>query len=417
MERVILHCDANSFYASVCCVDNPIYRGMPLSVCGDPANRHGIVLASTREAKKMGVKVGMAIWQARQLCPRLVVQPPDYPQYIRFSRHMRSIYEEFTPQVESFGLDECWLDISNPGVTIKDGERLANKLRRRITDELGLTISVGVSDNKIFAKLGSDLKKPDATTVITRENYQQLVWPLPVSELLYVGPSTTKKLAGRNINTIGELAGHPTDALQRMFGKNGITLQAFALGLDCSPVMETGEFQPIKSVGNSATLPHDATTLEEAAAAIYMLSESVAARLRENGFRSRCISVSVRDAKLNCAACQKTIDHSTALAGEIAKTAIGLFRQRYAGMLPLRSMGVHCSSLVSDTAPVQTDLFGQVVRREKEHDLAKAIDDIRRRWGHLIIQRGVVMTDQALAAVNPKEEHLIHPVSYFNGAK
>ncbi len=417
MERVILHCDANSFYASVCCVDNPIYRGLPLSVCGDPANRHGIVLASTREAKKMGVKVGMAIWQARQYCPRLVVQPPDYHQYIRFSRHMRAIYEEFTPLVESFGLDECWLDISNPGVTLRDGQHLADNLRRRISQELGITISVGVSDNKIYAKLGSDMKKPDATTVITKENYQQLVWPLPVSDLLYVGPKTVKKLAGRCIETIGDLANYDMDNLHRMLGKNGVTLQAFALGLDSSPVMAVDERVAIKSVGNSATLPHDVQTVDEAAAAIYMLSESVAMRLRESGLRSRCISVSVRDTKLAWASCQHTIDHATALAGQIAKTAIALFKQRYTGMLPLRSMGVHCSSLLPDDAPVQTDLFGNVIRREKEHDLAKAIDHIRSRWGNQIIQRGVVLTDRQFAAIDPEADHIIHPVSYFNGPK
>lgn len=417
MNRVILHCDANSFYASVFCSIYPLYRGLPVAICGDPEARHGIVLAATREAKKMGVKVGMAVWQARQCCPRLIVQPPDYNEYIRYSRHMRSIYEEFTPLVESFGLDECWLDISNPGVTIEDGKRLADKLRHRIVSELGITVSVGVSDNKIFAKLGSDIKKPDATTVITKENYQKLVWPLPVGDLLYVGPQTEKKLLSLNVTTIGQLANYPAEILSYKFGKNGLTLQAFANGLDCSPVMNIDERVAIKSVGNSATLPHDVTSVEAASAAIFMLSESVAARMRESGLRGRCISISVRDTKLNVAGCQHTIGHSTALAGEIARTAIGLFKQRYMGMLPLRSMGVNCSSLVPDNAPVQTDLFGQVIRREKEHDLAKALDDIRRRWGHNVIQRGVVMTDSAFAAINPVADHTIHPVSFFNGGK
>lgn len=417
MDRVILHCDANSFYASVCCVYYPIYRGLPLAVCGRQEERHGIVLAATREAKKLGIKVGMTNGDARKLCPHLVIMPPDYRQYMRFSRHLRSIYEEFTPLVESFGLDECWLDISNPGITIADGERLANSLRRRASDELGITISVGVSDNKIFAKLGSDLKKPDATTVIRREDYQRLVWPLPVSDLLYVGPQTAQKLADRCILTIGDLANYPTKSLKCMLGKNGLTLQDFAQGLDRSPVMACDERTAIKSIGNSATLPHDVTTVEEATSAIYMLAESIAARLRENGLRGRCISISVRDTKLNIASCQRTIDHATALSGDIAKTAIALFRQRYTGMLPLRSMGINCSSLATDDMPVQTDLFGQVLQREKEHDLAKAIDGIRRRWGHQVIQRGVVMADRTFAAVNPKEEHLIHPVSFFNGSR
>ena len=416
-DRVILHCDANSFYASVCCVDNPIYRGLPLSVCGRREDRHGIVLASTREAKKMGVKTGMTIGDARKFCPRLIVQPPDYVQYIKFSHYLQGIYKEFTPYVESFGLDECWLDISNPGITLRDGECLANRLRRRITEELGITISAGVSFNKIYAKLGSDLKKPDATTVISRENYQQLVYPLPVGDLLYVGNKNAIALANYGISTIGDLANSSEELMHSILKKNGLTLLSFARGEDQSPVMAADERTAIKSVGNSATLPHDVTTPQSAAAAIYMLAESVAARLRDNGLRARCISIAVRNTTLMWASCQRTIPYATALADEIAKTAIDLFNRRYQGMLPLRSMGVTCSSLVPDDAPLQTDLFGQVARREKAAELARAIDDIRRRWGHLIIQRGIVLADPLFAKVNPKEEHVIHPMSYYNGSK
>lgn len=413
MDRTILHVDANAFYASVCCSNNPIYRGLPLAVCGRQEERHGIVLAATREAKKMGIKTGMTNGDARKLCPRLIIQPPDYPEYMRFSRHLRGIYQEYTPQVESFGLDECWLDISGPAVTWREGERLASVLRRRTWEELGITVSVGVSFNKIYAKLGSDLKKPDATTVITRDNYQQLVYPLPASDLLYVGNKNAQKLAYYGINTIGDLANAQPELMQQIMHKPGLTLLSFARGEDQTPVAMQDERAAIKSVGNSATLPHDVATDAEAVAALYMLSESVAARLRDGGFRSRCISISVRDTKLAWASCQKTIGHATALADEIARTAIQLFRQRYAGMMPLRSMGVQCSSLRPDDDPVQMDLTGQAARREREHDLARAIDDIRRRWGHLIIQRGVVLADPMYAAVNPKEEHLIHPVSYF----
>ena len=411
MERVVLHCDANSFYASVCCSDNPIYRGLPLAVCGRQEERHGIVLAATREAKKLGIKTGMTNGDARKLCPRLVIQPPDYPEYMRFSRHMAGIYREYTPLVQSFGLDESWVDISNPGVTLADGEKLADMLRKRIWEELGITISVGVSYNKIFAKLGSDLKKPNATTVISRDNYRDVVWPLPASELLYVGSKNAPKLAYFGIRTIGDLANSSPSLLKQMMGKNGLTLLNFARGEDQTPVEE---YDAVKSIGNSATLPHDVTTPEEAAAAIYMISESVAARLRDNGLKARCISIGVRDTKLNWAGCQHTIDHATALSGEIARTAIELFNRRYTGRLPLRSMGVHCSSLVPGSAPEQTDLFGNAFRREKELSLARSIDDIRRRWGHQIIQRAVVLADPLFAKVNPKEEHLIHPVSYFN---
>jgi DNA polymerase-4 len=355
MDRVILHCDANSFYASVCCSDHPIYRGLPLAVCGRQEERHGIVLAATREAKKMGIKTGMTNGDARKLCPRLVIQPPDYPEYMRFSRHMTGIYREYTPLVQGFGLDESWVDITNPGVTIKDGETLANQLRRRIWDELGITISVGVSYNKIFAKLGSDLKKPDATTVISRETYQQKIWPLPAADLLYVGSKNAPKLAYYGIDTIGDLANASPDLMKQIMGKNGLTLLSFARGEDQTPVEN---YDVIKSVGNSATLPHDVTTPDDAAAAIYMLAESVAARMRDNALKARCISIGIRDTKLNWTGCQHTIGHATALAGEIAKTAVDLFNRRYIKWLPLRSMGVHCSSLVPADTPEQRDLFG-----------------------------------------------------------
>ena len=414
-DRTILHCDANSFYASVCCTFYPQYRGKPLSVCGDPEARHGIVLASTREAKQMGVKVGMAIWQAKQCCPKLILMPPEYERYIGFSNHMRKIYEEFTDRVESFGLDEAWMDISNPGVTLKDGEHLANRLRRRITDELGITVSVGVSFNKIFAKLGSDMKKPDATTVITRESFEQQVWPLPVSDLLYVGPHTTKKLKDWNINTIGDLANHPTEPIHQRFGKNGLILQDFARGLDTSPVMPVEAKAAIKSVGNSTTLPKDVETISEASAVFYLLSESVASRLRDHGFRSGCIAISVRDTKLNVASCQRTIGFTTALAGDISKTAISLFRERYTRMLPLRSMGVHCSSLVPADSPIQLDLMGNALHREKELALAQSIDDIRRRYGQMSIQRGIILAEKPFSTINPKDDHTIHPVPFYTG--
>lgn len=416
MDRVVLHCDANSYYASVCCVYHPNLRGLPLSVCGDPEARHGIVLASTREAKQMGVKVGMAIWQAKQFCPKLVVMPPDYERYMRFSHDMRSIYEEFTPMVESFGLDECWLDISNPGTTMVDGYRLANRLRARIRDELGITISVGVSFNKVFAKLGSDMKKPDATTIITKQDYQQKVWPLPVSDLLFVGPSTTKTLLNMLICTIGDLATADPNRLHSKFGKNGLMLQAFAKGEDTSPVMQVDERIAIKSVGNSTTLPVDVTTPDEAQAVIYLLSESVASRLREHGFRAKCVSISVRDTTLNTGGCQRTMNYATALCGDIAKQAFELFNQRhYDRMLPIRSMGVHCSSLVLDDAPEQIDLFGNVDRRDKELKLARSIDDIRRRFGTQIIQRGIIMAQTPFKEINPKDDHTIHPMPFYTG--
>ena len=417
MGRTILHSDANSFYASVESLYHPIIRnhGFPMSVCGDPEARHGIVLASNQIAKAAGVKTGMAIWQARQVCPRLLIVPPDYPLYIHFSKMMRSIYEEYSDRVESFGLDEAWLDISNPGVTIADGEKIAHEIRKRVNDELGITVSVGVADNKIFAKLGSDMNKPDAVTVIPPDTFREKVWPLPVSDLLYVGPRTAKKLRDMNITTIGGLAQAPSYILKSKFGKNGLMLQAFANGLDSSPVMPVNVQMAIKSIGNSTTTPHDIATLDDARSVFYLLSESVGARLREHGFRSRCVSISVRTVDLISYSCQTMLPMPSNITGEIAATACMLFAERYTRFLPLRSVGVSCGSLIPDTAPIQLDMLGNQERREKLEHLDEALDSIRNRYGNRSIQRGIVLADGAFSQIDPKGDHTIHPVPFFAG--
>ena len=413
MERVILHSDANSFYASVECARNPSIRDKPVAVCGDPEARHGIVLTKNEHAKKFGIKTGEAIWQAKIKCPQLVIVPPDYSTYVEYSRRMRAIYESYTDMVEAFGLDENWLDISQPCFTINDGERIAHEIREKIKKELEITVSVGVSFNKVFAKLGSDYKKPDAVTVITQENFRQIVWPLPVSELIYVGPHTTVKLMNMGILTIGQLANTDTETLRRRFGVNGVMLKAFAMGLDHSRVMQSDEKEVIKSIGNSSTPPHDIKTPTEAKSMIYVLSESVAARLRENGFRSKCVSISVRDTDLKCAGCQRTFARATRLSGDIARAAFEMFLERYKDFLPLRSMGVSCTSLVRDDAPEQLDIFGECMKAHREEDLEEAIDGLRGRFGHQVVRRGIVMFDSAFSEINPKEEQTIHPMAFL----
>ncbi|MBR3929048.1 MAG: DNA polymerase IV [Clostridia bacterium] len=413
MERVILHSDANSFYASVECARNPSIRDKPVAVCGDPEARHGIVLTKNEHAKKFGVKTGEAIWQAKQKCPNLVIVPPDYPKYVSVSREMRRIYESYTDMVEAFGLDENWLDLSQPSFNIKDGERIAHEIRERIKKEIGITVSVGVSFNKVFAKLGSDYKKPDAVTVITQENFKKIVWPLPVSDLIYVGAHTTVKLMNMGILTIGQLANTDTETLRRRFGVNGVMLKAFSMGLDHSRVMQSDEKEVIKSIGNSSTPPHDIKTPIEAKSMIYVLSESVAARLRENGFRAKCVSISVRDTELQCAGCQRTLKRATRLSGEIARSAFEMFSERYAHLLPLRSMGVSCTALVRDDAPEQLDIFGECMKAHREEDLEDAIDGLRGRFGHQVVRRGIVLFDSAFSEMNPKEEQTIHPVAFL----
>ena len=357
----------------------------------------------------------MAIWQARQVCHNLLLVEPHYWRYIRFSKKLRKIYEQYSDRVESFGLDECWLDVSNPGVTIKDGERIAHEIRNRVRNELGITVSVGVADNKIFAKLGSDMNKLDAVTVIHPDTFQQKIWSLPVSDLLYVGPSTTNKLLDINIGTIGALATTPSDVLRYKLGKNGLMLQAFANGLDESPVMPVDVSMAIKSVGNSTTTPHDILSLEDARCVYYLLCESVGASLREHGFRSACVSISIRTTDLAWYSCQRKLDRPTNITGEIAQIVCDLFAERFHRYLPLRSVGVSCGSLVSDKMPIQLDMLGNQERREKAELVDAAVDSIRNRYGSQIIQRGVVLTDSAFAAINPKDDHTIHPLPFFAG--
>lgn len=412
MGRVVLHVDANSFYASVEVLYRPALRGKPVSVCGDPAARHGIVLASTPPAKRCGVKTGMAIWQARQVCPDLVCVPPDYRLYVHFSRMIRAIEEEWTDRVEAFGLDENWLELTQPGLVMADGVRAAERIRARVREELGITVSVGVSFNKILAKLGSDMKKPDAVTVLDEERWREKVWPLPASDLLYVGPRTARKLIPLNIRTIGDLACAPAEVLGRRLGKIGLMLSDFANGLDSAPVRPVGVEETIKSVGNSATAPHDIATAENARCVCYLLAESVGARLREAGMRCQSVSLFARTVELNCAGHQCHLASPTNITADIGAAACALLESRFLDSLPLRSLGVSVGQLTGDHQPLQTGLFDEE-RREKQEALDRSLDGLRRRFGHQVVHRGIVLTDRAFVQVNPREEHFIHPVAFL----
>ena len=415
MSRTILHVDANCFYASVECLYHPSIRSKPVAVCGDPEARHGIVLTANYPAKRMGVKVGQAIWQAKQSCAGLVTVQPNYDLYVHFSQMMRSIWEEYSNRVEAFGLDENWLDVSDEVQNIRQGKLLADKLRERVKRELGITVSIGVANNKIFAKLGSDFKKPDGTTAIYPETFKEKIWPLPAKDLLYVGPATTKKLARINIRTIGDLARADDGLLKMMLGKNGLLLQAFALGLDSSPVMPITATAAIKSIGNSTTTPHDIQTMEDAKCVYYLLAESVAARLREHGFRTRCVSISARTTELITSGCQTMLERPTDITSEIADAAFQLFHNRFGHCFPLRSVGISCSHLTPASAPMQLSFTEDPTQRMKKEKLDRAIDDLRRRYGHNVVQRGVVLTDPTLAGLKPKEDHTIHPVPFWAG--
>ena len=425
MDRVILHCDANKYYASVEILDNPALRPYPVAVCGSQEDRHGIVLTANAIAKGFGIQTGMANWQAKQVCPNLIILHPRYERYLHFSRLMRNIYLEYSDRVEAFGLDENWVDLSNPGVTIEDGERIANTIRNRVREELGLTISVGVSFNKIFAKLGSDLKKPDATTVIRRDDFKEKVWPLPVSELLYVGRQTTKKYADINIRTIGDLARFDSECLRRKFGKTADMLQSYARGVDMTPVMPVSESMAIKSIGNSTTAPSDIENRDDALCIVTILAECVAMRLREHGFRSRNISIAVRNVikytdgnnrtttSLDWHSCQHMLGASTNLAVDIIREAMKLFDERYARMYPFRGLGISCGTLVPESVPVQMDLFGSAEKQARMEQLERNVDMLRNRFGNSIVQKGIVLIDRKAATLDPKADHTIHPVAMY----
>ncbi len=411
--RTILHIDMNSCYANIELLYRPDLRNRPVAVGGDPEQRHGIVLAKNQLAKRAGVKTAMALWEAKRACPDIIFLPPDYPKYLYFSRVAGEIYGEYTDLREPFGIDECWADVSDSTSVRGDGAKIAEEIRRRIRTELGVTVSVGVSWNKIFAKLGSDYKKPDAVTVISRENYRSLVWPLPASDLLYVGPATTRKLRGIGIQTIGELAAADPELLTRVFGKIGLILHVFANGEDRTPVNNEVYEVPIKSIGNSTTTPRDLLTDEDVRITLFILAESVAGRLKDNGFKGRTIGISVRDSELWGFTRQCRAERPTDISTEIAEAAFRLFQANYSWQRPIRSIGVRTSDLVDANMPDQTDIFHNEILRDKLRRTDIAVGDIRRRFGFYTIQRGLMYCDPQLSHVNAREDHIIHPHGYF----
>jgi len=410
---VILHCDMNCFYASVEMQRHPELRDKPLAVCGSQEDRHGIVLTANYIAKRYGVKTGMAIWQAKQCCAPLKILPPDMDEYIRFSQMARDIYESYTDQVEPFGLDEAWLDVTGSVGIFGSPIEIAKTISERIKFELGITASIGVSFNKITAKLGSDYKKPDAITCICHENYKEIVYPLPVKDLLYVGPATNRKLYSSGIRTIGDLAETSVEYLIGKFGKMGAVLHSFANGYDNSPVMRTDHISTIKSVGNSATTPRDLVNNEDVFLMLLLLAESVASRMRDLVSRCTIVEVYVRDINLNSFTRRKTLKTPTSSSLEIAKVAFKLFCDSYHLNVPIRSVGVRGAGLVTADSYLQMSLFEEDIRRDRDEQLDAAIDQIRARYGYMTVRRALTLTDPVLGKINPKDDHTVHPVGYF----
>lgn len=391
MNRTILHSDCNCFYASVELLHHPELRGKPVAVGGDPEARHGIVLTADYTAKRYGVKTGMALWQAKQVCPDITFLPPRMDLYLRFSR-------------------------------------VAQEISSRMKKELGITVSVGVSFNKIFAKLGSDYKKPDAITTMYEDEFQRKAWCLPVSDLLYVGNATNKKLYSMGIRTIGDLAKSDETLLVRKLGKMGSILWTFANGYDESPVKLENTSAPVKSVGNSTTTPRDMETDEDVKIVLYILAESVAARLRENGFRCRTVEISVRDKELFHFSKQVKLQNASNITKEIAEAGYRLYKDNYRlpaddkelkssrpefFQKPLRSIGIRGTDLVTDYFWEQLDMFMDPQAREKQMKMDETVDIIRKRFGFYSVQRGLMYRDRILSACDAKSDHTVHPHGYF----
>lgn len=387
MDRVILHCDLNSFYASAELLDLPELResGAPVAVCGDPASRRGVILAKNEAAKAAGVKTGETIYQARNKCPGLVLLPAHHDKYRHWSRVINAIYERFTDLVEPFSIDESWLDLTGSlHLFGGDGRAVADRIRATVREETGLTVSVGVSFNKVFAKMGSDYKKPDATTVITRENFRQLLWPLPVTDLLFVGSAAARTLAGYGIHTIGDLAVCDREALVSILGKQGATLHAYATGAEHSSVLPARDQPPPKSVGNGSTFRRDLTTWTDIRAAVTALSDQVAARLRREGMKCTAVQVTIRDPNFRDICRQKRLIAPSCVSRDIAEAALALIEESWNVPSPIRALTVTGQNLLPEgEAAEQLSLFAReaIDRRDKLEKLERAVDGLRARFG------------------------------------
>ena len=418
-DRMILHVDLDAFYASVEQAEDPSLRDAPLIVGGDESSRHGIVLTASYEAKRRGVKTASTLNEARRICPDAVVVPPRFHLYHRYSRAARAIYYEYTDLVEPFGPDEAWLDVTGSAHLFGgDPVGIAREVVRRVGEELGLSLSVGISWNKVFAKFGSDYDKPHGLTVVSRENYRQVVWPAPVRDLIFVGPATARRLERVGITTIGRLAAASEASLSQMLGRTGVMLRDYALGLDDSPVRP---FDPeradvdrtAKSIGNGTTLARDVSDEGTARQVVWSLGESVAQRLREVGMLAGSVAVSARDAAdLSTRSRQTTLRRATDITGEICHAACDLLLSGWdLERRPVRFIEVRVGSLSERPAWTQLDLWGEERERGRMEELDSAIDGLRRRFGNHAVRRGVEISDPKLASLDPKRDHSTHPTS------
>ena len=392
-ERAILHSDLNSFYASVEMMLDPSLRGKAVAVCGSTEDRHGIVLAKSDLAKKAGVKTGMVNWEARQLCRNLIIVPPQYDQYLKYSKLTQSIYQRYTDMIEPFGMDECWLDVTGSRAMCGDALTIAESIRKSVREELGLTVSIGVSYNKIFAKLGSDMKKPDAITQIRREEVQDKVWPLDCSEMIYCGRATTAKLAKYGIHTIGQVAETDPAFLKHLLGVNGLALWRFANGTDTSRVMHKDFVSPVKSIGHGITCTADLDGEDEVWRVILELSQDIGHRLRIHELSARGVQVYVRGNDLLGSQFQCKLPFTTQLPSGIANAAFRVFRERYRWGSKVRAVTVRAIDLVPQNTPNQLSIFVNAEKLDRRERLQDAIEELRGRFGKTAITYATLLGD------------------------
>ena len=423
MDRKILHIDLNCCFAQIECEQRPELRKKPVVVAGKEELRHGIVMAKNQVAKEMGISTASTLNDARCICPDVVVLPPNYELYKEVSRRAREIYYRYSDRVEPFGIDECWMDVTDSYecLGMSDTE-IADDINRVIYEELGLTTSIGVSWNKIFAKFGSDYRKPDGVTAITRENYKEIIWKSPVRGLLYVGRATEEKLKEIGVYTIGELAQVSDIYLKSELGKMGIILRDFALGNDVSDikVMDPKDMdvnREIKSYGNGITFPRDITDDATAKAVTHMLAESVVQRMRADGARANKVAVALRSGlDLGFITRQRKLTVPTNITTEFCKVAWSLVKSNWTFNRdnPVRAMQVRAGNIESEDEPLQLQLFDEYPKREELTSLDKTVDDMRRRWGNNTIMWGAKASDDVTADSDIIGWDKPHPVSFFH---
>ena len=397
-EKAILHIDMNNFYASVECMLNPELKSFPIAVCGSQEERHGIVLAKNYAAKACGVSTGEAIWEAKQKCRNLVIIPPHYDQYMKYSKLAREIYGRYTDLIEPFGMDEVWADVTASQRAMGTSLHIAEEIKESVKHELGLTVSIGVSFNKIFAKLGSDMKKPDAITVIKKETFREQIWNLPISDLLGVGRATEKKLSSIGIRTIGQIAQYPCDFFERRLGKCGVDLWRYANGLDDSPITVRDIEAPDKSVGHGMTALQDLETDTEVWKFILELCQDIGHKLYVYNKKTTGIAIAIRDNQLFSKQWQCVISTPTQSPSCIAKEAFSLFLRSYDWKRPIRSITVRAINLTSMDTPWQFDLFTDPQQIAKAEALDKTIEELRYHFGKKIVRNACLLDNPKMSA-------------------